>query len=361
MPRPDRFKRNRVSGPFTLTLPAVAPAWSALHSLHYQFLANQQIMLEDTQRTGLYHSGIVDNPSDFAGRTVLDVGAGTGILSLFAAQAGARKVYACEGTSSSEYARALVDHAGLGERIEIVQTPLDELVLPEKVDVIISEPWGFFLFHERMVETFIRARDRFLVPGGKMFPTTGQVWLAPFCDPQLYESRIGKLEFWHQKNYYGVDLTCLASRATEELFAMPAVGPFEARALMATPVGFPLDFQTIRLDELAQIELPFDFVATENGQIHGLAGWFEVSFDGRDQRVLLSTAPDATRTHWSQVRFVFIEPIPVRTGEHLKGCLVLEANSESSYDVLFEGELAGVKQVRQNFLLHAHFWWYEGD
>jgi histone-arginine methyltransferase CARM1 len=361
MLRTERFRRNRVVGPVALTLPPVAPAWSALHSLHYQFLANQQVMLEDTQRTGLYHSGIVNNRSDFEGRTVLDVGAGTGILSLFAAQAGARKVYACEGTSSSEYARALVDHAGLSERIEIVETPLEQLTLPERVDVIISEPWGFFLFHERMVETFIQARDRFLVPGGRMFPTTGQVWLAPFCDSQLYESRISKLDFWHQKNFYGVDLTGLLSSATEELFAMPAVGPFEARSLMALPTSFPFDFQTMRLDDLAQIELPFDFVAAENGQIHGLAGWFEVSFDGRDQRVVLSTAPDATRTHWSQVRFVFIEPMPVCAGQRLKGSLVLEANSESSYDALFEGELVGVKKMRQNYLLHAHFWWYEGD
>src|SRR5215471_6653410 len=87
----------------------VSPEWSAVHSIHYQFLANQQHMLLDAQRTGAYHRGITHNRSDFEGKTVLDVGAGTGILSLFAAQAGARKVYAVEATPAAEYARHLVE------------------------------------------------------------------------------------------------------------------------------------------------------------------------------------------------------------------------------------------------------------
>jgi type I protein arginine methyltransferase len=39
------------------------------------------------------------------------------------------------------------------------------------VDVIISEPLGNYLLHERMLETYVIARDKFLKPGGRMFPT----------------------------------------------------------------------------------------------------------------------------------------------------------------------------------------------
>ena len=51
-------------------------------------LQHQQNMLQDYVRTGTYYAAIMENAADFAGRTVMDVGAGSGILSLFAAQVG---------------------------------------------------------------------------------------------------------------------------------------------------------------------------------------------------------------------------------------------------------------------------------
>lgn len=342
-------------------LPPVIPEWSGIHSIHYQFLANQQNMLVDAQRTGAYHRGITHNRSDFEGKTVLDVGAGTGILSLFAAQAGARKVYACEGTPSADYARALIQANGLSDRVEVVRARLDELELPEKVDVIISEPWGFFLFHERMVEAFLIARDRFLKPGGRMFPGTGRVWLAPFIDPKLHQSRLSCAAFWEQRNFYGVDLAAMAQTATEELFWMPALGHVPPHQLMASPTVYPYDFERLPLADLAELRMPFEYVATHPGPIHGLAGWFDVSFEGSTERVVLSTAPDAIETHWSQLRFVFKDPISVSIGDHLKGSLVLHANPQSSYTVLFEGTLNGSPVSPAAFGIHGYFPWESGD
>ena len=54
------------------------------------------------------------------------------------------------------------------------------------VDVIVSEPLGTFLLNERMLETYVIARDRFLRPGGRMFPATAHLCILPFYDDPLY-------------------------------------------------------------------------------------------------------------------------------------------------------------------------------
>jgi hypothetical protein len=68
--------------------------------------------------------------------------------------------------------------------------------LPERVDIIVSEPIGFLLVHERMLETYLVARDRFLKPGGLMFPTLGDIAFAPFSDEALYNEQLAKTQFW---------------------------------------------------------------------------------------------------------------------------------------------------------------------
>lgn len=66
-------------------------------------------MLEDHKRTGAYYAAIRQNRRQFEGKVVLDVGTGSGILAIFAAQAGAKTVYAVEATSMAKHARKLVE------------------------------------------------------------------------------------------------------------------------------------------------------------------------------------------------------------------------------------------------------------
>ena len=76
----------------------------------YSCLSHQVDMLSDTVRMDSYHSAIRDNALNFEDKVVLDVGSGTGILAVFAAQAGARKVYAVEATDAAKFAKRLVAH-----------------------------------------------------------------------------------------------------------------------------------------------------------------------------------------------------------------------------------------------------------
>ena len=112
---------------------------------YYAQLLHQGNMLQDLTRTGTYRHAFVSNAVDFHDKVVLDVGTGTGILAIFACQAGARKVYAVEASQSAEIARLLIQANGYSDRIEVIQAKLEDVQLPEKVDIIISEPIGFLL------------------------------------------------------------------------------------------------------------------------------------------------------------------------------------------------------------------------
>ena len=78
-----------------------------------------QLMLKDVPRNRAYKQAIFDNKDQFKGRTVLDVGAGTGILSVFCAQAGAARVYAVEASNVAEIAAEVVKENGFEEVVTV--------------------------------------------------------------------------------------------------------------------------------------------------------------------------------------------------------------------------------------------------
>ena len=126
-------------------------------------------------------------------QVVLDVGAGSGILSFFAQQSGAKRVYAVEASSIAMHANRLVAANKVDDVIKVVSGKIEEIEIPEKVDMIISEPMGYMLLNERMLETFLHAK-KFLKPGGKMFPSRGDLHLAPFTDEALYMEQFNKVK-----------------------------------------------------------------------------------------------------------------------------------------------------------------------
>jgi len=298
----------------------------------YGYLSQQQNMMQDYIRTSTYQRAILDNSIDFAGKVVLDVGAGSGILSFFAAQAGARKVYAVEASSMAQHAKTLVDNNHLTDRIVVVPGKIEEITLPEKVDVIISEPMGYMLYNERMLESYIHAK-KFLKPDGKMYPTTGDLYVAPFTDEALYMEQVGKANFWYQQSFYGVDLTMLRDVALDEYFKQPIVDNFDVRICLSKPIKYTVNFLTADEKDLYEINIPLSFQMTTTALIHGLAFWFDVSFDGTNSQVWLSTAPTQPLTHWYQVRCLFLKPLTVNQGKTIKGHAILHSNRKQSYDV----------------------------
>ncbi len=124
-------------------------------------------MIKDSVRTNAYKNAILDNPDCFKDKIVLDIGCGTGILSIFAARAGAKHVYGLEFAHIADYAKEIVKANGLSDKITIIKSKVEEAVLPvDKVDIIISEWMGYFLLYESMLDTVLFARDKWLVKDG---------------------------------------------------------------------------------------------------------------------------------------------------------------------------------------------------
>ena len=155
----------------------------------------QRRMVSDRPRTNAFAAAIreVVQPGD----VVLDVGTGTGILAMFAAKAGARKVYAIDATDIAEVATDLVKANGLSDQIQVLHGRAGELQLDQKVDLIISEWLGNAAFAEGMLHAVLDARDRNLTPTGRMLPSKVRVLIAPLDEPILYNTE--GPGFWRER------------------------------------------------------------------------------------------------------------------------------------------------------------------
>ncbi|KAI1883346.1 hypothetical protein AGOR_G00230480 [Albula goreensis] len=178
----------------------------------YAHFGIHEEMLKDEVRTLTYRNSMYHNKHIFRGKIVLDVGSGTGILSMFAAKAGAKQVYGIECSSISEYSEKIIKSNHLDNVITIFKGKVEEVELPvEQVDIIISEWMGYCLFYESMLNTVIFARDKWLKPGGLMFPDRAALYVVAIEDRQYKDF---KIHWW--ENVYGFDMTCIRNVAMKE-------------------------------------------------------------------------------------------------------------------------------------------------
>lgn len=329
----------------------------------YAFLYHQKEMLSDRVRMKAYHDAIFLNPAHFRGKTVLDVGTGSGILAIWAAQAGARMVYAVEATNMAAHAERLVASNRLADRVHVIQGSIEEVELPEKVDVIISEWMGYFLVRESMLDSVIAARDAWLKPDGVMYPSHARMWLAPVAS----ESGDRKLQEFEQsmadwaafrrqtRDDFGVDMGVLSDsyRTEQEKYFLQTSmwsSLYPGQVIGRPAVIMELDCRRVAVADLEVIRADFRLPLHAGApSLSGFAGWFDVHFKGSkespaERAVELTTAPSRDETtHWGQQLFLLHPSVRTEGGDVVEGSLQISRakHNHRLMDVTIQHALTG--------------------
>lgn len=87
--------------------------------------------------------------------------------------------------------------------------------------------------------------------------------------------------------------------------------------------------------------------------MHGFGCWFDISFLGSEETVILSTSPEHSGTHWYQCRLLLSEPLAVNRGQFVSGKMEFYANERFSYNIFITTELEGTGiQINSTIYLH---------
>jgi protein arginine N-methyltransferase 1 len=268
---------------------------------HYRQLIDDPVRLGAFQRA----IGAVVRPGD----VVADVGCGLGTYALFAARAGARRVFAVDDSPIVEVAREVVRANRCEDTVEIVAGYSTAVTPPEPCDVVLFEDYSATLVspHQaRVVHDLIR---RWLKPGGQLLPSRARLWLAPVEDPEGHLA-IDRFH-WTQDRVYGIDF----SPTRRRVFATPHPAKLGAGALLTAPER-ARDYDLLHLRGV-ELSATRTLAATRDGVIHGLLIWWELELTG----TWLGTGPLAPPSAWQQMLFPLATPLPVTAGAPIEVAL----------------------------------------
>ena len=258
-------------------------------------------MLADEVRTSCFLRAIMETVR--AGDVVVDIGTGTGVLSLFAVLAGASRVYSIEREPIIEIAREIASHNGLAESIVFLEGSSLDIELPEKADVLITETIGNVAFDEGIITWVADAKKRFLKPGAALVPQRVDVVASLVSVPRDYAA----VERWSQ-SLLTLDFSPLSRIVCNNVLPVDL-----SPAAIVTPpaVVFGTDFA-------AEPELLSGSVQGEvlkDAVVHGIGLWFRSSLT---PSLSLTNQPPNPVPSWEQGFLPLNAPIEVHAGDQLQ-------------------------------------------
>jgi protein arginine N-methyltransferase 1 len=290
-------------------------------------------MLRDTVRVLAYQSAIARHSR---GRSVVEIGCGTGILSIFAARAGARRVVAIEESEIAAVAERMFRLNGCDGIVELRRTNSRDVELDEPADLLIHEILGVDPFHENLIPAVLDARERLLRPGGRLLPSRVQVLcLGVEAEPRPHRDKAYFLaEAAEVQRLYGVDLTpvldLLAQIDPRQL--IPPYGNddamlFTPKVLSEECLLVDLDLHTgdlHRAGEPAEINLRI----RNPGTLGALAIYFRAHLDEETQ---LTNSPFAPPTSWGSPVRPLSSRVQVAAGDEVSLRVQLRGRNGRQY------------------------------
>jgi len=317
----------------------------------YAHFGIHEEMLKDEVRMRSYRNSIINNKHLFKDKVVLDVGCGTGIMSMFAAKAGAKKVYGIDASDIVLHAQQIVKDNHLDNVVTIIKGKVEEVEIPgvgkDGVDIIISEWMGYCLLYESMLPTVLFARDKWLKADGVILPDISFIYLVAIEDADYKED---KINFWD--NVQGFDMSCIKKVAIQE----PLVDIVDPKQIITSPSKLiTIDTNTVTKDEL-DFKAPFRLAATRDDYCHAFVAYFDIEFAKCHKKVYFTTGPAGQYTHWKQTVFYLNDVLSVKRGEEIRGEFSLKANAKNPRDLditiefSFKGEHQTVTAKQDYFL-----------
>ena len=250
-------------------------------------------MLDDRGRTGSFQRALrqVVRPDD----VVVDIGTGTGVLAISAAQAGARHVYAIEATRLADVATEVIRENGLSDRITVIRGWSTQVTLPERATVLVTEIIGDEPLAEDVLLVTWDARRRLLTPDARMVPAAMRMYAVPVSVPdEVIETRFFTPKGTSRwRDWYGINFDALMKYEGPSSAVSPASEAGSWNPL-ASPVAFPeIDFRATE----TTFEMTGRGTFTADGVLGAIAVYFDLELA---PGIVMATSP-WTRTedsHW---------------------------------------------------------------
>ena len=230
-------------------------------------------MLGDEVRLSIYRKAL--NKAVTPDSIVIDAGSGTGALAVYAALAGAKKVYAIENSELVDQIFSVAKDSGVADRIEIIAGNFSQVKLPQKADILVTETFGAWALAEGAAAELKTCIAHNLKPHGLLLPHTISLWAAPLeeCPPQLLHPFRARED--------GLNLSSLRKQATSRSANLN----IEQHGLAQ------------KICSLSLTENSFEGTLQIDHPCRALLLWFELHFP---HDIILSTSPSAPLTHWKQ-------------------------------------------------------------
>ncbi len=266
--------------------------------LDYERVSHHESMIGDRARTDSFGRAIKKLVKK--GAVVADLGSGTGILSIFASRAGARKVYGIERTGIINVAKRIAKDTHISN-IDFIGADSQSVRLSEKCDVLVSECIGYFGLQENMITDVIKFK-RWLKDTGVIIPENISLFIVPISESAPYS----QIDFWEKvSRFYKIKFSSMKKISVNSTYRHK----FKKSSQISMPQKlYEIDLMTAKGINL---EKKVKFRISRSSSLYGFCGYF-ISKLCPD--VVIDTSP-GNKTHWKQEYFPCAEPIKVNRDE----------------------------------------------